>query len=124
MASQYRKPLLNLSPYFNYCNGCSATFSVEHALDCHVGGLVSQQHNEVHDTIGDLSSLVWKQVQKEPIVCESTIDGSTSETLIADLRVHGVWEPQGDAIFDVHVVDTDAPSYCSHSPQANKGSIL
>ena len=63
---------------------------------------------------GDLSSLVWKQVQKEPIVCESTIDDSTSEILIADLRVRGVWEPQVDVIFDVRVVDTDAPSYCSH----------
>ena len=60
------------------------------SLDCCVGGLVSQCHNEVWDTIGDLSSLVWKQVQKEPIVCESTIDDSTSETLIADLRVRGV----------------------------------
>ena len=42
----------------------------------------------------------------------------TSETLIADLRVCGVWEPQVDAIFDVHVVDNDAPLYCSCSPQA------
>ena len=87
-------------------------------MDCHVGGLVSYRHNEVRDTIGDLSSLVWKQVQKEPIVRESTIDDSTSETLIADLRVCGVWEPRVDAIFDVGVVDTDAPSYCSRSPQA------
>ena len=105
---------------------------VEHALDCRVGGLVSQCHNEVWDAIRDLSSLVWKQVQKEPIVCESTVDDSTSETLIADLGVCGVWEPRVDAIFDVHVVDTDAPSYCSRSPQAvlrsaeveKKGSIF
>ena len=37
-----------------------------------------------------------EQVQKEPIVCESTTDDSTSETLITDLRVRGVWEPQID----------------------------
>ena len=66
----------------------------------------SQHYNEDRDAIGDLSSLVWKQVQKEPIVCESTIDDSTSETFIADLRVRGVWEPQVDAIFDVRVVDS------------------
>ena len=59
-------------------------------LDYRVGGLVFQRHNEVRDAIGDLSSFVWKQVQKEPIVCESN---STSEPLIADLRVCGVWEP-------------------------------
>ena len=48
---------------------------MEHALDCHVGGLVTQCHSEVQDAIGDLSSLVWKKVQ-EPIVCESTVDNS------------------------------------------------
>jgi len=56
-ALQYRKPLLNLPPY---CDGCGAVFSVEHALDCHVGGLVTQCHNEVWDATGDLYSLVWK----------------------------------------------------------------
>ena len=82
-------------------------------------------HNEGWDAIGDLSSLVWKQVQKEPIICESTIDDSTSETCIVDLRVRGVWESQLDAIFDVRVFDTDAPSYCSRSTEVEKkGSIL
>ena len=65
LALQYRKPLLNLP---HYCDGCGATFSVEHTLDYRVGGLVFQCHNEVWDPIGNLSSLVWKQVQKEPIV--------------------------------------------------------
>jgi len=68
----------------------------------------------VRDVINDLSALVF---QKEPVACESSIDDPTSETLIADLRVRGVWEPQVDAIFDVHVVDTDAPSYADCSPQ-------
>ena len=66
-----------------YCDGCGGAFNVEHALDCRVGGLVSQNHNKVWDTDKDLSSLVWKQVQKEPVVCESTMDDSTSETLTA-----------------------------------------
>jgi len=65
-----------------------------------------------------LASLVWKQVQKEPVVCESSFDDPSSETLIADLRVRGVWEPQVDTIFDVRIVDTDALSYSSHTPQA------
>ena len=29
-----------------------------------------------------------------------------------------IWEPQVDAIFNARVVDADAPSYCSRSPQA------
>ena len=87
-------------------------------MDCRVGGLVTQRHNEVRDAIGDLASLVWKQVQREPVVCESSFDDPSSETLIADLRVRGVWEPQVDTIFDVRIVDTDAPSYSSRTPQA------
>ena len=35
--------------------------------------------------------------------------------LIADLGVRGVWQPQTEALFDVHVIDTDAQSY-AHRP--------
>ena len=51
---------------------------MEKALDCCVGGLVAQCHNKVQDAIGDLSTLVWNKVQKEPVVCESSIDDPTS----------------------------------------------
>ena len=34
------------------------SFSVEHALGCHVGDLVGQRHNEVQDAIDDLATLV------------------------------------------------------------------
>ena len=80
-------------------------------------GTSGRHHNEVRDATGDLASLVWGQVQREPIVCEVTVDGTCDVTLIADLRIHGVWQPQVDTVFDVHVVDTDAPSYRSRSPE-------
>lgn len=36
-------------------------------------------------------------------------------TLIADLGVRGVWQPQTEALFDIRVIDTDAQSnaHCS-----------
>ena len=34
--------------------------------------------------------------------------------LIADLGVRGVWQPQGEALFDVRVVDTDVQSCISN----------
>ena len=40
-----------------------------------------------------------------------------ADTLIADLCTRGVWEPQTEALFDIRVVDTDAWSYCAHSPK-------
>ena len=61
--------------------------------------------------------MAWGQVQKEPVICEETVD-PCDDTLIGNLRVRGVWQPQVDAVFDVHVADTDAPSYRSQSPEA------
>ena len=102
LALRYHKPLLNFPAF---CDGCGSSFSVEHAR---VGGLVGQCHNEVQDTVCDLVTLV----QKEPIVCEASHDDQSSgDTLVADLRVRGVWQPQVDDLFNVKVVDTDVPSY-------------
>ena len=112
LALRYRKPLLDLPPL---CDSCGAPFTIEHALDCHVGGLVGQRHNEVRDSVGNLA---WGQVTKEPIICESSPPDPSGVTLIVDLRVCGVCQPQVDVLFDVRVIDTDAPFYCSRSPQA------
>ena len=43
--------------------------------------------------------------------------GDVCGALIADLAIRGVWQPQCEAIFDIRVVDIDALSYCSRSPQ-------
>ena len=94
------------------CDGCGGDFSLTHALDCHKGGLVTQRHNEVRDALGDLAALGYREVFREPIVCDGDND---SPALIADLGVRGVWIPQGEALFDVRVVDTDAASYVNRS---------
>jgi len=62
LALCYKNPLLFLP---SVCDGCGASFSIEHALDCRFGGLVSHRHNEVCDTFGDLASLVWSPVTKK-----------------------------------------------------------
>ena len=73
LALRYQKPLLDLLPL---CDGCGAPFSIEHALDSRVGGLVGQHHNKVRDAVGDLASLAWGQVTRESVVCESSNDSS------------------------------------------------
>ena len=55
-----------------------------------------QCHNEIRDAIGDLASLVYMEVIREPVVQEG---------------IRGVWQPQMVALFDIRVVDTDTPSY-------------
>ena len=67
----------------------------------------------------DLATLFWSQVQKEPITCEASHDDlSSGDTLVADLRVRGVWQPQVGVLFDVRIVDTDTPSYQGRTAQA------
>ena len=75
------------------CDGCGALFDLEHALDCKKGGLVTQRHNDVRDALGDLASIVFNNVLKEPIVqVASTRDGTPA--LIADISIRGLWPPQ------------------------------
>jgi len=45
------------------CDGCESSFSVEHALDCRVGGLVGKCDNVIQNAVCDLATLVWSQVQ-------------------------------------------------------------
>ena len=40
-----------------------------------------------------------------------------THALIADMVICGVWIPQAEAFFDVHVIDTDAQSYCNRMPR-------
>ena len=74
------------------CDGCGASLTLQHALDCKVGGLVIQRHNEIRDCIGDIAAQVWTQVVLEPIVREAETQVGDSG-LRLDLGVHGVWQP-------------------------------
>ena len=79
-----------------------------HALGCKKGGLVTQHHSEVRDDIGNLATIVYKEVMKELVRQEANVaEGVLS--LIADLSIRGVWQPQTVALFDVRVTDNDTP---------------
>ena len=55
LALIYNKPLLTLP---SVCDGCGTPFSIEHALDCRLRGLVTYKHDELQNAFGDLASLV------------------------------------------------------------------
>ena len=40
------------------------------------------------------------------------------EALIGDVSARGVWNPQSMAVFNIRVIDSDAPSYLSRTPDA------
>ena len=112
LAIRYKKPLLSIPPF---CDGCGSPSSLDHFLICKKGGLITQRHNEVRDAIGDLTSLVWSSVKREPIV-KNAHDDDSGEVLIADLCVQGVWLPQAEALFGIRIIDTDGQSYLGQSP--------
>ena len=119
----------------NVCDGCSATFTVEHALTCKKGGLVIIRHNDCRDEFGDLSSKATSpsKVTTEPPIynggnqpvtrqangASSTSNNNNNSTQggeeRGDLAVHGFVQRQKTAIFDFCITDTDAPSY-GHQP--------
>ena len=62
-----------------------------------------------------MTALVLPQVIREPVVREGD-PASDDPGLRLDSGVRYVWEPQVEALFDIHVIDTDAPSYRQCSP--------
>ena len=64
----------------------------------------------MRDALGDLASIAFKDVIREPVVQEAD-NARGTPALIAHLDIRGIWQPQTEALFDILVVDTDAPSY-------------
>ena len=119
LALRYHRPLLRLPAL---CDGCGSQFTTGHALDCRKGGLVIQRHNEIRDALGDLASIAYKEVLREPVIREPNVQKNVP-ALVADLSVRGVWQSQTTTFFDVRVVDSDASSYVQRDVNAVLSSI-
>ena len=112
------------------CDGCNCQLTVEHALSCKKGGLVHIRHDDVADEWRYLcgTALSFGRVECEPRIYSSVgrlvrEAGEAAETPAAgerdemqttgergDAGVHGFWQRQRMAIFDVRITDTDARS--------------
>ena len=107
MACRYGKTPRALQ---EWCDGCGEAFDVNHALNCKIGGLVYQRHNEMRDENCDLNRKAgFSQVICEPIVKEAEEDGFGE--LRGDWSVRGFWVPQRVAVFDTRIFNANAPSY-------------
>ena len=107
----------NLITSPSFCDGCKSPITLQHALACKKGDLLTLRHTEIRDAVGELASLVWKDVQREPVIREYSPQDNTL-ALIADLFCPGVYVRQGGAYFDIRVSITDAISYQSRSPMS------
>ncbi|CEM24650.1 unnamed protein product [Vitrella brassicaformis CCMP3155] len=97
-----------------HCDGCGAPYSLDHALNCGVGGLVIRRQNDVVDVLCDLSAEAWGEsaVRKEVVIVEPEEGEKGVRT---DMVVRGVWERQKDVSFDLCVTNADASSYRNQS---------
>ena len=88
----------NLIASLTFCDGCQSPFTLQHALVCKKGDLLALRHHEIRVVVGDLASLVWKDVQREPVIREYNLQDETP-ALIADLFCRGVYVRQGGGVF-------------------------
>ena len=102
---------------------CGATFDVQHALDCQLGGLRTIQHNEVRDVMAQfMREAGHTTVEVEPKLQE--LSGEVFDYLSAnkesearsDIKCCGFWSNMRQAYFDVKVVSPFARSYCNLKP--------
>ena len=106
------------------CDGCHQAFSVEHAMQCKKGGLITLRHNDISSTWRDLNICAFPQsaVADEPLILKGQANGcnGTGRDVQPDIRgdvsVHGFWRRGTTAIFDIRVTDTESPTYRSMEP--------
>ena len=121
------------------CDGCGECMTVEHALQCKRGGLVSIRHDDLGSEWRWLTSCATShaRVSREPRIHSSASrterDVAAAENRApvttptpqstpdpdekrADVGVHGFWQNGRPCLFDIRVTDTDARSYRHKEP--------
>lgn len=123
---------LSLEPV---CDGCGEKFTVQHAMSCKKGGLVSRRHEAGKQEWIALSQLAFgrSRVVDEPYIfhgrdvpCPA---GATAAAISSgkngrqaesdsrgDISVDGFWKSSATCVFDVRITDVKAPSYRGASP--------
>ena len=102
---------------------CGLNFSLQHALDCQLGGLRTIQHNEVRDVLAQCMreaghSLVETEPQLQPLTGEGFHYKSANkdDEARSDIKCYGFWSTMRQAYFDIRVISPLARSYAHMNP--------
>ena len=101
--------------------GCGQKNSVDHTLNCKLGGYVTMRHNNIRNFEASLLSDVCKDVKIEPELLpigDSTIHSSNSaEKARLDVSAVGIWSQMERTFLDVRVFHPNSASYLNTDPQ-------
>jgi hypothetical protein len=102
---------------------CGASFDVQHALDCMIGGYRTIQHNEVRDVMAKaMKDAGYNAVETEPLLQPLTGErferksANTNDDARSDIKCNGFWRRMRAAYFDIKVVSPYARSYAKMTP--------
>ena len=109
---------------------CSAKFTLQHALNCNLGGYVISRHNHLRDLLGSLLNECCTDMQIEPPLLpapQEAVDLPRSaikaDEARADISARGFWEKYRRAFFDVKVANLNAPTYTLKSVASTLTSL-
>ena len=104
----------------SYC-GCREKNTVDHTLNCKLGGFVTMRHNNIRDFEATLLGEVCKDVKVEPellpIGDSNTQSRSIADKARLDVSAVGIWSPLERTFLDVRVMHPNSPSYAGKTPQ-------
>ena len=122
LAIRYNRTIKNLP---SNCP-CGASFTVTHALNCHLGGFVNARHDIIRDEECKLLKAVCNDVQSEPLL-QPVINrhgykktAKLEDDVRLDAKARGFWRDGQVAYFDVCVTNAD----CMSQQNASVKSIL
>ena len=97
--------------------GCGKRNSVDHSLNCHLGGYVQLRHNKIRDTEAKIMKEVAFDVKVEPGLAKVSKNvmlapgTNTDDNARADVSVRGIFSGHEITYFDVRISNPNAPSY-------------
>ena len=94
---------------------CGNKYNVTHALlNCHKGGFIIIQHNEVRDFEANLLKMVYNEVECKPTLQPLSNEITTSlqcDNARPDIHARGFWRPGQHAFFDVKIINPNSATY-------------
>ena len=95
--------------------------SVDHTLNCMLGGYVTMRHNNIRDLEANLLKEVCKDVKVEPELLplgnENTQSSNVANKARLDVSAVGLWSSMERTFLDVRVFHPNSASYVNTPPQ-------